>query len=192
MDAGTLRFLLESAKSGDQEAFEEIMMAFNNFVFSIAYHATGSRDIACDVTQETWVRVWKALPEFQTRGSFPRWLETIARNVATDCLRRRSSQAELARESVVDDPEAMSPGRDRMKRANRAEETVRKLLDALPPHFRTAVVLFELEGRSVCEVAKLMGESEGTVRIWLHRARAKMRRILEQMEIHDEDEDLPD
>jgi RNA polymerase sigma-70 factor (ECF subfamily) len=190
MDAGSLRDLLDSAQAGDQEAFEDLMTAFNNFVFSIAYHATGSRSVALDVCQETWLRVWKALPGFQPRGSFPRWLETIAQNAATDFLRKRHSQAQMAKDRALDDPQPVSGGRDRLERAERAEDTVRKLLDALPPHFRTAVVLFELEGRAISEVAALLGQQEGTVRVWLHRARSKMRRMLEQLEVADDEEDL--
>lgn len=192
MDADSLRDLVESAKSGDTDAFEQIMTAFGNFVFSIAYHATGSRSIALDICQETWVRVWKALPRLQPRGSFPRWLETIAQNAAIDYLRKRRVQTEMAKRFGMENPARTSGIQNRRERAEHAAEITRKLLNALPPHFRTVVVLFELQGRSITEVASLLGENEGTVRVWLHRARAKMRQLLVQMEAIDDDEDLQD
>ncbi|MHA2620206.1 MAG: RNA polymerase sigma factor [bacterium JZ-2024 1] len=190
MNAQTLRGLLESAKSGDQEAFEEIMNAFGNLVFSIAFHTTGSRSIALDVCQETWIRVWKALPEFQPRGHFAVWLDRITRNVATDHLRKRKAYANLVRDAALQDPGFSAYSSQRREQAERAEAVVRKLLRALPAHFRTAVVLFELQGRSITEVSEMLGEKEGTIRVWLHRARTKMKRLLEGMEVTEDDEGL--
>ena len=167
---------VKQAKEGDQEAFEELMLAYSGFVYSLAFRMLGKRADAEDVFQETFLRAWSHLPSFRSGGNFTHWIKRIATNLCLDRLKVRKRQSAYENQPV----EEVESSREEQPYAEQSRhEMVSRLLAELPATHRAAVVLFYLEERSVEEVARTLKQKPGTVKVWLFRAREKMKAVLE-------------
>jgi RNA polymerase sigma-70 factor (ECF subfamily) len=165
--------LVEQAKAGDREAFEGLMRAYSGFVYSLALRMLGRQADAEDVYQETFMRAWNHLPSFRTGGNFTYWVKRIAINLCLDRLKR--SERRYAQVEEIESAETGDQGAQQREH----RELVNRLLGQLPSRQRAAVVLFYLEEKSVEEVARLLKRRPATVRVWLFRAREKMKAALE-------------
>ena len=160
--------------------WEEIVREHSARVYRLAYRLTGNRHDAEDLTQETFVRVFRSLDSY-VPGTFEGWLHRITTNLFLDQARRRKR----IRMDVTGDEAAAWPSSDQMSSPERAYEhgnldsDVQRALDALPPEYRAAVVLCDIEGLSYEEIAVTLGIKLGTVRSRIHRARARLRESLE-------------
>jgi len=150
------------------EAIALLLPVFRRKVFGLAYSFLRDREAAEDVTQEVFIKVWRALPGFDGRASLSTWIYTIARNTSLSALRARRPQASLSDPEVMEAVEATSA--DIM--ADRA--AVVRLVDQLPTKQRQAIMLFYMEARSHQEVAAMLAMPVGTVKTLLHRARARL------------------
>ena len=166
--------LIKQAKEGDRGAFEELMHAYSGFVYSLAFRMLGSRADAEDVFQETFFRVWSHLRSFRSGGNFTHWIKRIATNLCIDRLKARKRQHAYENDQVeqVGSWEGEEP-------YGEEQEQVNQLLAQLPVNHRAAVVLFYLEDQSVEEVARTLKQKPATVKVWLFRARQKMKAVLE-------------
>lgn len=160
--------------------WEEIVREHSARVYRLAYRLTGNRHDAEDLTQETFVRVFRSLDSY-VPGTFEGWLHRITTNLFLDQARRRKR----IRIDSTGDETAAWPSSDQLSSPERAFEhvnldsDVQRALDALPPEYRAAVVLCDIEGLSYEEIAVTLGIKLGTVRSRIHRARAQLRRSLE-------------
>lgn len=160
-------------------SWEQIVTEHSARVYRLAYRLTGNRHDAEDLTQETFVRVFRSLSTY-TPGSFEGWLHRITTNLFLDQARRR---ARIRMDPLGDDADrvpasavADTPERG-FEHAN-LDRDVQRALDALSPEFRAAVVLCDIEGLSYEEIAVTLGIKLGTVRSRIHRARAQLRDAL--------------
>ncbi|MFH5822211.1 RNA polymerase sigma factor SigE [Georgenia sp. AZ-5] len=173
--------LLEGAEGGwAPPSWEQIVTEHSGRVYRLAYRLTGNRADAEDLTQETFVRVFRSLHSYKP-GNFDGWLHRITTNLFLDQARRRSR--------VRLDP--IGESTERLPSLHDAEEPergfehahldldVQAALDSLPPRYRAAVVLCDIEGLSYEEIATTLGIKMGTVRSRIHRARAMLRDQLE-------------
>ena len=169
--------LVERAKEGDRAAFENLMQAYSGFVYSFAFRMLGKRADAEDVFQETFLRAWSHLTSFRSGGNFTHWIKRIATNLCLDRLKAGKQQYALHSKPV----EEVQPLQEAEQYAEQREqrEMVKRLLAELPDTHRAAVVLFYLEDRSVEEVARTLKQKPGTVKVWLFRAREKMKARME-------------
>ena len=146
-------------------------------VYRLAYRLSGNQQDAEDLTQETFVRVFRSLADY-TPGTFEGWLHRITTNLFLDMVRRRQR---IRFDALPDDTERL-PGRERSPEQVYAEGAfdadVQAALDALPPDFRAAVVLCDIEGLSYEEIAATLGIKLGTVRSRIHRGRVLLREAL--------------
>lgn len=170
--------LVEAAKQGDRGAFEELMRAYAGFVYSMAYRMLGHTAEAEDIFQETFFRAWSHLPTFRPGGNFTHWIKKIATNLCIDRLKARRRQFEYVESEPLEEVEP-SEGEERYAEQNGHRDLVNHLLGQLPETQRAAVVLFYLEDRSIEEIAAILHQKAGTVKVWLFRARAKMKAALE-------------
>jgi RNA polymerase sigma factor (sigma-70 family) len=156
----------------------EIVEKHSARVFRLAYRLTGNRHDAEDLTQDVFVRVFRALPTF-TPGNFDAWIHRITTNLFLDSARRRKR----IRFDALD-PEAgerladPAAGPDEQYHLSNLDGDVRRALMALRPEFRAAVVLADIEGLPYDEVADALGIKLGTVRSRIHRGRAQLREQL--------------
>jgi RNA polymerase sigma-70 factor (ECF subfamily) len=170
MDAGIEDLL---AAGHHARAFDLVVPAYKDRVFRLAWSILRDRAAAEDATQETLVRVWKALPGFDGRAALGTWIYAITRNTCLMELRRRrptvsfddpdSAEAQHAAASVATGP-AEDPERDNLLR----------LVGQLPANQQEAVRLFYLEDRSYEIVSEQLGMPLGTVKNLLHRARKRL------------------
>ena len=161
----------------DIPTWEEIVDGHSARVYRLAYRLTGNPHDAEDLTQEVFVRVFRSLANY-TPGTFEGWLHRITTNLFLDQVRRK---ARIRFDALPDDAERLPSG-DRGP-AQVYDEThfdhdVQAALDALPPDFRAAVVLCDLEGLSYEEIAATLGVKIGTVRSRIHRGRSQLRAAL--------------
>jgi RNA polymerase sigma-70 factor (ECF subfamily) len=149
-------------------------------VYRLAYRLTGNAHDAEDLTQETFVRVFRSLADF-TPGTFEGWLHRITTNLFLDLVRRRQR---IRFDALPDDTErlagtAASP--EQVYTDTHLDPQIQAALAALPPEFRVAVVLCDIEGLSYEEIAATLGIKLGTVRSRIHRGRMQLRAALPQL-----------
>jgi RNA polymerase sigma factor (sigma-70 family) len=162
-------------------SWDDVVRTHSARVYRLAYRLTGNQHDAEDLTQEVFVRVFRSLSSY-TPGTFEGWLHRITTNLFLDLVRRR---ARIRFEALPDDAERI-PGPDRaglQTPAQAYDDThfdadVQAALDALPPDFRAAVVLCDLEGLSYEEIAATLDVKIGTIRSRIHRGRAQLRAAL--------------
>ncbi|MFC8923616.1 RNA polymerase sigma factor SigE [Cellulosimicrobium sp. NPDC057127] len=160
-------------------SWDEIVREHSARVYRLAYRLTGDRHDAEDLTQETFVRVFRSLSSY-TPGTFEGWLHRITTNLFLDQVRRKQR---IRMESMGDD-DALYPARGDLAEPERGYEhanldhDVQRALDALSPEYRAAVVLCDIEGLSYEEIAVTLGIKLGTVRSRIHRARSQLRAAL--------------
>jgi RNA polymerase sigma-70 factor (ECF subfamily) len=170
MDAGIEDQL---AAGRHARAFDLVVPAYKDRVFRLAYSILKDRAAAEDAAQETFVRVWKALPGFDGRAALGTWIYAITRNTCLMELRKRrptvsfddpdSVEAQHAAASIATGP-AADPERDNILR----------LVESLPRNQQEAIRLFYLEDRSYEAVAEQLDMPLGTVKNLLHRARKRL------------------
>ena len=159
--------------------WEEVVREHSVRVYRLAYRLTGNTPDAEDLTQEVFVRVFRALPSY-TPGTFEGWLHRITTNLFLDQARRRQR---IRFEGLADDAAGQlscdEPTPPQAFDARHLDADITEALRALPPEYRAAVVLCDIEGLSYDEIADTLGVKLGTVRSRIHRGRAHLRAALE-------------
>jgi RNA polymerase sigma factor (sigma-70 family) len=158
-------------------SWDEVVRTHSARVYRLAYRLTGNPHDAEDLTQEVFVRVFRSLSSY-TPGTFEGWLHRITTNLFLDLVLRR---ARIRFDPLPEDAERVA-GKDRGPAQHyddtHFDDDVQAALDALPPDFRAAVVLCDLEGLSYEEIAATLGIKIGTVRSRIHRGRSQLRAAL--------------
>src|SRR3954453_12189690 len=158
--------------------WDEVVRTHADRVYRLAYRLSGNRADAEDLTQETFVRVFRSLAEY-TPGTFEGWLHRITTNLFLDMVRRRQRiRFDALPEDVGDRLAARESGPEQAYDENNLDPEIQAALDALPPDFRVAVVLCDLEQLSYEEIAATLGIKVGTVRSRIHRGRVLLREAL--------------
>src|SRR5262249_55765519 len=177
-EAGNAR-LVERARDGDDDAFAALVARYERKLIGVLTRLVHDEELARDLAQETFWKVYHRLDRFDTARRFGPWLFRGGGNLGLDLLRRHegpgSSAVSLDRPSGALDPADPDP----RAREELAQE-VRFVLDRLPLAYRTILVLRDLEGFSSAEVAAIVGRREATVRWRLARAREMFRQHWER------------
>ncbi len=163
-------------------SWDEIVRAHSGRVYRLAYRLTGNQHDAEDLTQEVFVRVFRSLASY-TPGTFEGWLHRITTNLFLDGARRRQR---IRFEGLGTDVAQRLPGTAESPAQvwddTHLDGDIQEALQALPPDYRAAVVLCDIEGFSYEEIAATMGVKLGTVRSRIHRGRAQLRSALAHRE----------
>lgn len=179
---GRERAAVLRAKAGDRDAFREIVESHARNVFALAYRMTGNEQDAEDVVQETFLKAYRGLGRFRGASEVSTWLHRIAANCAVDLLRRRRDARETA-PLADEDP----PAEVRLEEAAGPEEAaygaeiagrMQTSLGRLSRMERIAFTLRHFEGRSIAEIARVLGIRSGATRHCVFRAVAKLREDL--------------
>ena len=179
--SGTAAF---DAGEGAMPTWSELVQEHADSVYRLAYRLSGNQHDAEDLTQETFMRVFRNLKHYQP-GTFEGWLHRITTNLFLDMVRRR---AKIRMEALPEDYERV-PGTDMTPEeaynvAN-LDPALQRALDGLAPDFRVAVVLCDVVGMTYEEIGETLGVKMGTVRSRIHRGRAQLRESLEAQALND-------
>jgi RNA polymerase sigma-70 factor (ECF subfamily) len=170
--------LVKRVQKGDKGAFDLLVLKYQHKIVNLVMRYVRDPDQALDITQEAFIKAYRALPNFRGDSAFYTWMYRIAVNTAKNHLaaqRRRPMDIELdlqdpeqydlhAKLKETDTPEGVTLSRE-------LQETVEKAIAALPDDLRTAIILRELDGMSYEEIAQTMDCPVGTVRSRIFRAR---------------------
>ena len=181
------RALVERHRSGDPAAFEEFYDDYGEVVFNVTYRQCGDRELAADLSQEVFVRIFKSLGRFRCQSSLKTWVYRVALNhCRSRFARRRIATVPL---HGSDDPaggvdrghEPVDQRKDPEQRALDSDRTrtVARALRGVEASFREAVVLRDLEGLSYLEIAEVLEVPVGTVRSRIARGRQQLKRQIE-------------
>ena len=176
--------IIRSVLRGNVNDFEKLVTAYEKNVYNIALRMVGDPDDAAEMTQETFIKAYRALSSFRGDSKFSSWLYRIASNVCLDFLRSRSRHPQVSLSTVDEDDRAtfelpdmrQNPEEQLMKKLGM--EAVRRGLEQLPEQQRQILVLRELGGLSYAELAQTLGLEEGTVKSRIFRARKRLCALL--------------
>lgn len=168
--------LIARARDGEAASFEKLMRRYNQRVFRAARSVLRDDAEAEDVVQETFVRAYRHLADFEERSSMATWLTRIAVHEALARVRR----ARLFDSGEFAQVESTRPGPEQETASRELRSVLTAAIDALPAGLRLVFVLREVEGLSTLEVCEALQLSSEAVRVRLHRARLALRRRVEE------------
>ncbi|SFQ19117.1 RNA polymerase, sigma 29 subunit, SigE [Amycolatopsis arida] len=160
-------------------SWDEVVREHADRVYRLAYRLAGNSHDAEDLTQETFIRVFRSLASYKP-GTFEGWLHRITTNLFLDMARRRSR---VRMEGLPEDTDRIvgdDPSPEQVYSDAHLDPDLQAALDELPPEFRAAVVLCDVEGLSYEEIGATLGVKLGTVRSRIHRGRQALRAALER------------
>jgi RNA polymerase sigma-70 factor (ECF subfamily) len=187
------RKLAAQAAKGRDAAFRELLCRYERPVFSLVFRMVRDRALAEDLAQETFIRAFRAISSYNPRYKFSSWIFKIANNHTIDYLRKRrldtvsidgsphavtgeeEAQTRLVVESTGEAPDQYVEQRE-------LGSQIEQAIGELRPEYRTVVLLRHIEGHSYEEIADIMDLPLGTVKTYLHRARAELKGLLAGVE----------
>lgn len=178
---------LEALKAGDREAFARLVDETSSHIYRVALQILGDDQDAEDVLQETYIKAFRALPDFEGRSSLTTWLYRIAVNEALMLVRKRKPQPISIEENTPFDAEAESDGMEIVDfcclpegelLSSESRQFLDKAVQNLPENLKVVFVMRDLEGLSIPETAEVLNLSENNVKIRLLRARLHLRQEL--------------
>ncbi len=184
--------LIRSAVDGDLDAFNRLVLEYQESAFNVALRILGEVPAAEDATQNAFISAYRNLRQYRG-GSFKAWVLRMVTNACYDELRRRKrrptisldgegdeDQPSLEESLAATDPAAPDP--QLALERQELEHAIQHCLDGLPPEFRSAVILADIEGLDYEEIARAAGTPLGTIKSRLARARFKLRDCLKTFE----------
>jgi len=186
MDEQTL--IQQAAQRGDLEAFNQLVMFYQDFLYRIAMNILHDEDAAADAIQQAFLSAFRSLRTFRG-GSLRSWLSRIVVNACYDGLRRNARSRTLPLQIFNQDDEEMDPAAwladpdpspEARAEANELQHIIQTCLQALPEHYRLALLLVDMEGLSYEEAAAALDIPKGTIKSRLARARNALRLSLQR------------
>ena len=177
--------LIEQCLAGDQIAWEQIVRQNWRKVFNVAYKFVGRHAEAEDLTQDIFLKIFKALKTFDRRANFQTWIISISRNLCIDHYRSvRKERQTIARDVDSNDLQPATTDRGPYAQAEHQDlrAQLRQALELLPITLRTAVVLRDLQELSYQEIADRLGLPEGTVKSRINRGRIELAHQLRRLQ----------
>lgn len=180
--------LITDAKQGDLQAFNRLVLAYQDQVFNVAYRILSDASAAEDAAQNTFLTAFRKLNTFRG-GSFKSWILTIVTHTCYDELRLLKRRPTTPLEPVIQDTDeefdspawlaSDDPSPEEYSMLNDLEQAIQHCLDDLPEDFRAVVVLVDVEGLDYQSVSEVAHKPIGTIKSRLARARLKMRDCLQ-------------
>ena len=176
--------LIERCLAGDERAWEVVVTRHRRRVFNVAYKFVGRHDQAEDLTQDIFLKIFKALDSFDRRANFQTWLVSVSRNLCIDHYRSVRKERELMDRSV-DAGDLSAPGREpdalaALERSDR-RTLLHRALAQLPETLRTAVVMRDIQEQSYRDIAERLALPEGTVKSRINRGRRELARQIRRL-----------
>ncbi len=171
---------VRAALDGDMAAFETLVRHYRNDVFALSYHFVRNREDAWDLSQEVFIKAYRALSRFRGEAGFKTWLLRIAANHAKDFLKKKRLEIVPFNDALNADAESVGADPGRRLEMTELGQAIDGAVAELPVKQRTAFILREFEDMSYQEMAEVMQCSMGTVMSRLHHARKKLQQALKK------------
>lgn len=183
MNALQERQWVEAARQGEQDAFEQLVRAYEKRVFALTLRMCGNPEDAAEAAQEAFLAVWQGLKFFRGESSFSTWLYRLASNACVDLLRREGRHRAAAGPSLDDEElrlETADPAPTPQEAAERAElrRQIENGLRALPAEYRQVLILREMHQLSYEEIGQTLSLDPGTVKSRISRGRKRLQKYL--------------
>ena len=179
--------LVKKAKSGDREAFEQLVTEYEKKVYATAYRFMGSEADAMDMSQEVFIRVFRFLDKFNEESSFSTWLYRITVNVCKDGIKKRSGRSELPLEIPDEDNDTyvneISDTRydpSELYEMTELKREIKQGIDTLPQNYREIIIMRDICGLTYEEISRSLELEIGTVKSRISRARERLLKYLLQ------------
>lgn len=179
--------LVEKAKSGDTKAFEELIRRTQDKIYNLGLKILGNKEDAADILQETYIKAYESLPNFEGRSSFSTWLYRIATNFALMKLRK-----DKYKKISIDEIKEASDGKYKLEisdwstnphfqyKNEELKEILNEAINNLPPKYKTIFILHDIEGLSLSEISEILSLSISTIKTRIHRSRLYLREKLSE------------
>lgn len=173
--------IITRAKAGDRAAFEQLVLQYQRKVYTIAYRFMGNPEDANDLAQEALLKMYRSLPGFRGESSFLTWLNHVVANVCRDELRKRQRQVPMV-ELPDGFEQACATGEG--ERSTHPEGIImdkerkaylQQFINDLPPEYRMALIMRDIQGLSYEEIASVLNLNLGTVKSRINRARHRLK-----------------
>ena len=181
--------LINDAKNGDLDAFNRLVLQYQDMLYNTAYRVIGDPVLAADATQDAFISAFRKLKSYRG-GSFKAWLLRIVTNACYDELRRQKRRPTTPLEPLTENGEEMESPRwladsaaspEKQIETFELEQAIQRCIEALPPDFRAVVVLTDIQGLNYKEAAKAIKKPLGTIKRRLARARLRLRECLQKV-----------
>ena len=176
--------LIRRAASGDDGAFEQLVLAHQKQVYNLCLRMSGNPEDAYDLSQEAFVKAWRGLAQYQFGAEFSTWLYRLTRNVCIDHLRRKKRQESVPLETEQDGetvefplPDA-APGPEERLLHGEKQRALAEAIRALPEDYREILILRVVNDLPYEKIAEILELQLGTVKSRLARARMQLKKIL--------------
>lgn len=174
--------IISSVLRGDQKAFAELVDRYQNFVFTITLRYTDSREDAEEIAQDSFVKAYRSLADFRGASKFSTWLYTIVTTTCITFLRKKKLEIySLDNEKIFEqaDSQNSSFGANQIEKKSRLS-MVNDAIKLLSPDDGRIITLFYKGEQSLDEIGKIIGMEPNTVKVKLHRARQRLKEIMEK------------
>ena len=178
--------LIDEVRKGNQAAFDILFSKYNNKLYASLLAFTKSQDLAEDLTQKTFIRVWKKIETFRGDSSLFTWIYRIAINLAKNEFTSKQAKNQGITDNIDDTYDLESSVSSPESHAIEAEsmQAVMDFIASLPTDLREAISLREFDGKSYQEIAQITGSPIGTVRSRIFRAREEILNFMKEEEIY--------
>ncbi len=183
--------LMAQFQAGNENAYLEIVERFKERLFVFIYRFVGDKDLAEDLVQDTLVKVYTHRHAYREIARFSTWIYTIAGNLARTELRKRKRRATFSMSALgLKERDYELPSEDyapsKVLEGTQTEKYIRMALARLPLHFRTVIILRDVQELSYEEISKIMKIPLGTVKSRVNRARLRLQEMLSDLRIKGE------
>ncbi|MFC2045064.1 RNA polymerase sigma factor [Chloroflexota bacterium] len=178
VDSLNISLLVKKATEGDSESFGKLYDTYLEPIYRYVYHQVRDNEMAEDITQEVFIKAWKVIKSCRGREStFKAWLYRIAHNHTVDCFRRQKheSRIDIDNHDFGEEKRSLDATLDEIAEGDEASRALSELV-FLPDNQRQVVILKFIEGLDNQEISKVMGKSQGAIRVLQFRALAELRK----------------
>jgi RNA polymerase sigma-70 factor (ECF subfamily) len=180
--------LVERLKKGDDLAYREVIRRYGRKMFGLIFSMTKKRDETEEIMQEVFLKVIKHIKDFREDSLFSTWLFRITVNTALSYMKKKKRKresliSELKRdeEERIDFEDKEEKGTDETLETEERRKIVQTAIESLPQSYKIAIILKDIEGMPLTEVAKILKLSEGGTKVRLHRARLMLKKKLQPL-----------
>ena len=173
--------LIQRAIRGDEFAFEQLVKEHQRLVYNTALRACRNREDALDISQEVFIKVWRALPKFRFESSFSTWIYRITVNAVTDHVKKDKAVYQTVELSEINELSGGEQPDDEVIKNDRIT-VLKSAMGKLSLEHKEIITLRDIEGYSYDEIANMLSLEVGTVKSRINRARSALKKILDEVE----------